>query len=87
MPYSSIDQLPPHVRNHLPPDAQRIFVAAFNNVYDQLEPGADEVRAFKTGWTAVKRKYEKREGKWVRKSTSGNKTAKTATKRVTKRAS
>lgn len=67
MPYSSIDQLPPHVRNHLPAAAQRIFVKAFNAVYAELEPGEDEVRAFKVAWTAVKKAYEKRDGKWVKK--------------------
>lgn len=69
MPYSSIEQLPPHVRNHLPEDAQKIFVSAFNNAYDQLEAGEDEVQAFKIAWSAVKRKYEKRNGRWVRKIT------------------
>jgi len=64
MPYSSIDQLPPSVRNNLPEDAQRMFVAAFNNAYDELE-GEDEVRAFKIAWGAVKRKYEKKDGKWI----------------------
>lgn len=67
MPYSSVDQLPPHVRNHLPVSAQRIFVKAFNSAYDKLEPGQDEVPAFKIGWAAVKKTYEKRDGKWVKK--------------------
>src|ERR1700728_2954631 len=49
MPYSSIDQLPDHVRKHLPPHAQHIFVEAFNNAYENLEPGEDEVSAFKIG--------------------------------------
>ena len=72
MPYSSIDQLPPHVRNNLPVGAQRIFVRAFNSVYDKLEPGEDEVRAFKAGCLgAVKRKYEKdKSGKWVQKKST-----------------
>jgi cation transport regulator len=67
MPYSSVDQLPPHVRDHLPLPAQRIFVKAFNSAYANLEPGQDEVPAFKIAWAAVKRTYEKRGGKWVKK--------------------
>jgi cation transport regulator len=69
MPYSSIDQLPDHVRKHLPPHAQHIFVEAFNSAYDKLEPGEDEVPAFKIGWAAVKKTYEKRDGKWQKKTT------------------
>lgn len=69
MPYSKTSQLPPNVRNHLPEPAQEIFVAAFNYAYAKLEPGEDEVPAFKIAWSAVKKTYEKREGKWVKKST------------------
>jgi cation transport regulator len=68
MPYSSIDQLPPNVRNHLPEPAQRIFVRAFNSKYYELKPGESEVAAFKIAWGAVKRKYEKQGDKWVLKA-------------------
>jgi cation transport regulator len=64
MPYSSIDQLPPPVRDNLPEAAQHIFVKAFNAKYAQLKPGESEVPAFKIAWSAVKRTYEKRDGKW-----------------------
>ena len=67
MPYSNIDQLPPAVRNNLPAEAQRIFVKAFNARYADLKPGQSEVSAFKIARSAVKRKYEKRDGKWVPK--------------------
>lgn len=70
MPYSSITQLPPPVRNNLPVGAQRIFVRAFNAAYADLKPGQSEVPAFKIAWSAVKRKYEKRDGEWVRKASS-----------------
>jgi cation transport regulator len=67
MPYSSVEELPPNVRNHLPVSAQRIFVKAFNSAYDDLKSGEDEARAFKIAWAAVKKTFEKRDGKWVRK--------------------
>jgi len=68
MPYSSITQLPDPIRTNLPPAAQWIFVRAFNSAYAKLEPGQDEVKAFKIGWAAVKKTYEKREGRWHKKS-------------------
>jgi cation transport regulator len=70
MPYSSIDQLPPPIKNSLPERAQEIFVKAFNAAYEQ-HAGEDEVVAFKIGWSAVKRKYEKVNGKWRRKRDPG----------------
>ncbi len=73
MPYSSIDQLPGPIRNNLPPHAQHIFVDAFNDAYSRLKPGQDEVPAFKIGWSAVKKSYEKRNGKWQRKKTKRSK--------------
>jgi len=66
MPYSSIDDLPPAVRNNLPKRAQRIFVSAFNAAYDEHQ-GEDEVIAFKIAWAAVKKSYEKHDGQWVPK--------------------
>ena len=68
MPYTSTDQLPDPIRNNLPKGAQAIFVKAFNQAYARLKPGQDEVPAFKIGWSAVKRIYEKREGKWRKKA-------------------
>jgi cation transport regulator len=68
MPYTSIDQLPDPVRNTLPQHAQRIFVEAFNSAYAHLKPGQDEVPAFKIGWAAVKKTYEKVNGRWRRKA-------------------
>lgn len=66
MPYSSTEDLPPAVKNNLPKRAQEIFVKAFNAAY-QEHHGDDEVTSFKIAWAAVKRTYEKRKGKWVRK--------------------
>jgi cation transport regulator len=67
MPYTSIDDLPPPVRDNLPKQAQRIFKDAFNKAYHQHE-GEDEVVAFKIAWAAVKRSYEKKKGKWTKKA-------------------
>lgn len=68
MPYTSNSQLPDSIRNNLPERAQTIFVRAFNQAYAKLKPGEDEVPAFKVGWSAVKKAYEKREGKWRKKT-------------------
>jgi cation transport regulator len=35
MPYQSIVDLPPAVSEHLPIHAREIFLAAFNNAFDQ----------------------------------------------------
>ncbi|HEY9683034.1 MAG TPA: ChaB family protein [Oculatellaceae cyanobacterium] len=66
MPYSSIFELPESVRHSLPEHAQEIFMMAFNSAYE--EQRFDEVRAFKIAWAAVKKRYEKSEGKWVPKA-------------------
>jgi cation transport regulator len=63
MPYTSNDELPPAVANHLPPRAQDIFREAFNHAWQQH--GGDEVTAFRIAWTAVKRSYRKRGDAWV----------------------
>lgn len=67
MPYLSIDELPPPVKNNLPRHAQKIFKDAFNSAY-KAHYGEDEVTSFKIAWAAVKKTYEKRNGKWVRKA-------------------
>lgn len=69
MPYSTIADLPPAVR-HLPPHAQRIFLAAFNNAWQTYaERGRqeqDEI-AFRVAWSAVKKHYRKRGDAWIPK--------------------
>jgi len=64
MPYQSREDLPDSVRNHLPPHAQDIFVAAFNNAHEEYH---DEARAFRVAWAAVKRQYRKAGARWVPK--------------------
>ncbi len=67
MPYHKISELPDRVKNHLPPHAQEIFVAAFNSAWDEYRH--DEARAFRVAWSAVEQKYEKDEktGQWHEK--------------------
>ena len=65
MPYSTNDTLPLSLRHVLPPHAQDIYRAAFNNAYDRY--GGAEARAHRIAWAAVKRRYEKRDHVWVEK--------------------
>lgn len=67
MPYTSTDDLPDPVKHSLPTHAQEIFKEAFNSAYEK-DGGADEVRSFKIAWGAVKKTYEKRGKKWVKKA-------------------
>ena len=69
MPYKDISDLPERVRSHLPKDAQKIYLEAYNHAYDQYKDRQDhEAVSHKVAWTAVKTKYMKNEdGKWVKK--------------------
>lgn len=66
MPYPTNSDLPPGVRNHLPPHAQDIFRAAFNRAYSDhaLDPRQEEV-ASRIAWAAVKRLYVRDGMYWV----------------------
>jgi cation transport regulator len=64
MPYERIPDLPPAVRR-LPPHAQEIFLAAFNNAWDSY---GEERTAFRVAWAAVKQRYRKQGDDWVEKS-------------------
>jgi cation transport regulator len=63
MPYGDNSQLPLSVSGRLPVHAQDIYREAFNHAW--LEYGQDEVVATRVAWAAVKRRYEKRRGRWV----------------------
>lgn len=76
MPYKSTGDLPERVRENLPEHAQKIYLEAFNNAWDQYASpeerrgGASrEETAHKVAWSAVKQVYEKDEksGKWRKK--------------------
>jgi cation transport regulator len=66
MPYRANADLPPPVRDRLPPHAQDIFREAFNAAFaaHATDPRREEA-AFRIAWAAVKRSYEKIGGAWV----------------------
>lgn len=67
MPYATNDALPPPLRHHLPEEAQDIYREAFNHAYGTY--GADrEAIAHRVAWAAVKRKYGKVDGEWIRRT-------------------
>jgi cation transport regulator len=68
VPYGSNRDLPPRVRAHLPPEAQDIYRAAFNNAwreYAEREPERLEEIAHRVAWAAVKRRFHKDDGDWA----------------------
>jgi cation transport regulator len=68
MPYADIAELPAPVRNHLPVHAQEIYLAAFNNAWNEYAHRPDrEILAHKVAWAAVKKRYEKIGTEWVKK--------------------
>ena len=66
MPYANNEDLPPSVRDHLPPHAQDIFRAAFNSANAEYsgDPRQEEI-AFRVAWAAVKRRYHKVDDRWL----------------------
>lgn len=66
MPYASNDDLPPSVRDHLPPHAQDIYREAFNHAWQRHagDPRVEEI-THRIAWAAVKRSYRKLGGAWV----------------------
>lgn len=74
MPYDKIDDLPKSVRDSLPDHAQKIYQEAFNHAWAEYDkPGerrgkeSREEVSHKVAWSAVKKVYQKKNGKWVRK--------------------
>ena len=66
MPYDRTDDLPESVRGHLPPHAQEIYLAAFNNAWRQHARDPDgEAVVDRIAWAAVKRSYRKDGDVWV----------------------
>ncbi len=65
MPYRVNADLPPSVRDHLPPHAQDIYRAAFNHAYaaHAADPRQEEA-AHRIAWAAVKRSYVKVGNYW-----------------------
>lgn len=75
MPYDKTSELPDSVKDNLPKHAQEIYKEAFNNAWDQYEDPekrqdkseSREEAAHKVAWGAVKQKYKKEDGDWVKK--------------------
>lgn len=74
MPYDSIKELPDSVRENLPKHAQEIYKEAYNNAWDQYDKPSErrgdasrEETSHRVAWAAVKKKYEKSNGRWVKK--------------------
>lgn len=75
MPYNNILELPDSVKDNLPKHACEIYLAAYNNAWDQYKNSSDrdgddsrEEVSHKVAWSAVKNKYEKNDsGDWVEK--------------------
>jgi cation transport regulator len=66
MPYSTTEDLPDPVRLHLPPHAQEIYLAAFNNAWRAHEADPDrEATVHRIALAAVKRRYRKQGESWV----------------------
>ena len=64
MPYNNISELPDSIKNNLPKEAQQIFMAAFNNAFEDN----DEETSIKIAWSAVKNVFEQDEdGNWIKK--------------------
>ncbi|MEQ9146513.1 MAG: ChaB family protein [Parvibaculaceae bacterium] len=75
MPYDRLDELPDQVRGVLPKHAQEIYLAAYNNAWDEYKDPKDrkgdasrEETAHRVAWAAVKAKYEKDSSTWKAKS-------------------
>ena len=74
MPYHSLAELPDSVKDHLPKHAQEIYQEAYNSAWEQYsdpdkrrgDASREEV-SHKVAWSAVKKKYEKKDDRWVRK--------------------
>jgi cation transport regulator len=78
MPYQKLSDLPDSVQDNLPKHAQEIYIAAYNNAWDEYadanrrrsEDDTREETAHKVAWAAVKEKYEKQGDNWVAKKSS-----------------
>lgn len=74
MPFSNNSELPDAVKNNLPKHALDIYMEAFNSAWKEYADAADrrgddtrEEVAHKVAWSAVKKKYVKKNNRWVLK--------------------
>jgi len=71
VPYDKISDLPDSVKENLPKGAQEIYKEAYNSAHKEYKDPEErrgdasrEETAHKVAWAAVKKKYEKSNGKW-----------------------
>jgi cation transport regulator len=66
MPYASNDDLPPSIRDHLPPHAQDLYREAFNGAWTTYAHRARrEEIAHRVAWSVVKKRFHKGpDGQW-----------------------
>lgn len=71
MPYKNLKDLPDSVKNNLPQHAQEIYLATFNNAWEEYKnpstrtaQASKEETAHRVAWAAVKRKYIKKGTEW-----------------------
>lgn len=74
MPYQKNADLPDSVKDNIPTHAQDIYREAYNSAWDHYKNAEDrqkgkdrEETAHSVAWAAVKKKYEKKNDKWVEK--------------------
>lgn len=74
MPYSNNSDLPDSVRDNIPAQAQDIYREAYNSAWEQYKDpeqrrgdSSREETSHAVAWAAVKKKYEKKGGKWQEK--------------------
>ncbi|MBI1213038.1 MAG: cation transporter [Alphaproteobacteria bacterium] len=71
MPYATNSALPDAIRHALPAHAQDIYRAAFNGAFETYrgDPRREEI-AHRVAWAAVKKRYVKRAGRWLARSSA-----------------
>lgn len=74
MPYQKNADLPDNIKDNLPKHAQTIYREAYNSAWEKYKDPEDrrggksrEETAHAIAWSAVKKEYEKKDGKWVKK--------------------
>lgn len=74
MPYRSIQELPDSVKDNLPKHACEIYKEAYNSAWEEYKDPEErrgdasrEETAHRVAWAAVKKKYEKKDDRWVKK--------------------
>jgi cation transport regulator len=68
MPYETNADLPENLQRLLPPHAQDIYRAAFNNAFaDHEGDPRQEEAAHRIAWAAVKRSYVRTDEGWRRR--------------------